>query len=105
MRTGRRLDQPGAVTELFEPVVFDLVEQIDRGQAAARVVGEVGERTEQPLDKGLDARRVEHIGAVLHRPGYPEGFTGGVPAFLEGEREVHAGGVGVDGQRVDLNIA
>ena len=58
----------------------------------------------QPLDQRLDAVRVEHVGAELHRPGDPGGLTGLGAAFGQGERQIHAGGVGVDRQRGDLQI-
>ena len=47
---------------------------------------------------------VEHVGAELHRPADPGGLTGLAPAFGQRERQVHAGGVGVDRHRRDLQI-
>ena len=58
----------------------------------------------EPLDQRLDAGRVEHVGAKLHRPGNPGGLTGLGPAFGQGKHQIHAGGVGVRRQRGDLHI-
>ena len=80
------------------------IEHIHRRQPPRRVGGHRHQHPLQPLDQRLDAGRVEHVGAKLHRPADPGGLTGLGPAFGQRKRQVHAGGAGVHRQRRDLQI-
>ena len=80
------------------------IEQIDRRQRPCRVGGDRLHHPPESLDQRLDAGRVEHVGAKLHRPADPGRRTGLTPAFGQRKHQIHAGGVGVGRQRGDLHI-
>ena len=80
------------------------IEHVDPRQPPGRVGGQGHQNPVEPRDQRLDAGRVEHVGAILHRPADPGGLTGISPAFGQGKHQVHAGGAGVHRQRGDLQI-
>ncbi len=78
---------------------LSLVEQVE-GRETLRGVGRHRrQNSPPPRDEAFDAACVEHIGAEFHRPNDSGGFTFGGPAFSQGERQIHAGGLRVHRQR------
>ena len=100
--TDRRLGQHGPVTDIVETSMLDDIEHIDRRQPPSRIIDQRLGDARQPVDHGLDAGRVEHVGPELHRAADPCGVAGVVPPFSQCEREVHPGHVGIHRQRTDL---
>ena len=99
-----RLGQHRPVTDLIQPGVLTGIQHIHRRQPPRRVGGHRHQHPLEPLDQRLDAGRVEHVGAELHRPADPGGLTGLGPAFSKEKHQIHPGGVGVRRQRRDLHI-
>ena len=64
-RRGCGLGQHRPVTDLIQPGVLSLIEQIHRRQPPCRVGGHRHQHPLQPLDERLDAVRVEHVGVVF----------------------------------------
>ncbi len=85
--------------------MLGIVEEIDRRQPRGGVSGHGRQRPPQPLDQHFDARGVEHVGAELHRATDSGRLTGLIPALSQEEIQIHPGGVNVDGQRRELNLA
>ena len=99
-----RLGQHRPVTDRIQAGVLTGIEQIDRRQPPCRVGGDRLHHPPPPLDQRLDAGRVEHVGAKLHRPADPGRRTGLAPALGQRKHQIHAGGVGVGRQRGDPQI-
>ncbi|CAG6852659.1 hypothetical protein PICSAR11_04027 [Mycobacterium avium subsp. paratuberculosis] len=102
---GGRPGQHRGVAPLFEPGVLVGVEQVDRRQAALRIGRDRRQQPLQPLDQALDGSAVEHVGAIFggHRDAGALARLG--EAFGQREGQVHAGGVGVQRHRGDLQVA
>ena len=96
------LGQHGPVTPRVQAGVLVGIEQIDRRQRPCRVGGDRLHHPPESLDQRLDAGRVEHVGAKLHRPADPGRRTGLTPAFGQRKHQIHRGGAGVGRQRGDL---
>ena len=108
---GAGCGQNRAVADLVQPGVLTGIEhidrrqpQIDRGEPPVGVGGHRRQHPLQPLDQCFDAGGVEHIGAELHRPPDTGRLTGIGEVFGQRERQIHAGGVGVDRHLRDLQI-
>ena len=103
-RCGRGSGQHVAVTELIEPRLLTAIEHIDRREPLCRVGGQRPHHSLESLDQRLDAGRVEHIGAELHRPADTGRLTGLGEALSQGKRQIHAGGAGIHRNRGELQI-
>ncbi|BCP05284.1 hypothetical protein MINTM019_27400 [Mycobacterium paraintracellulare] len=92
------------VAKLFQAGVLGLVEQIHRRQRVGGFGGHRGQDPLQAADQRLDGRGVEHVGAEFH----PSADAGGLPAlgppFGQGEHQVHAGRLVLDGHGGHLEV-
>ncbi|BBY37477.1 hypothetical protein MMAN_16110 [Mycobacterium mantenii] len=80
------------------------IEHIHRREPPCRLCGQRPQHPPEPLDQGVDSARIEHIGAVFHRPPDTGGFTGLGPVFSEEEHQIHSRSLGIRPQRRDLQI-
>ncbi|GLV09850.1 hypothetical protein MyChFU_31700 [Mycobacterium intracellulare subsp. chimaera] len=102
---GGRSGQRRAVAEGVQSGVFGVVEQVHRRQRLRGVGGHREQHALQPADERRDAVGVEDVGAEFHGAADSGGFTRVAPAFAHRERQIHSGGVGVDRDGRDVDIA
>ncbi|GAA4294980.1 hypothetical protein GCM10023161_45090 [Mycobacterium paraffinicum] len=102
---GRRLDQDRPVAELIQPGMLGGIQHVHRRQPLVRVGGHRVQHAFEPLDECGDGCRVEQIAAELDRAADAGGLARLGEAFGKGERQVHAGGVGVHRHLGGLHIA
>ena len=105
-RRRRRLrrGQRRTVADVIELGELTFVKHVDRRDPCQRIGGQCVQHSLQPPEKSFNAAGVEHIGAELHRPADPGGFTVLGELFCQREGQVHASGVGVHRQLGDLEV-
>ncbi len=99
------LGQDCAVSPPVQQVPLLARDEIYRRQPSFRVGGDGDQHRLQPSGQCLDSRRVEHVGAILHRPADARGLaTAGVP-LGQRKRQIHSRGVSFDWYGSDVQIA
>ena len=80
------------------------IQHLNRRQPPTRIRSHRLQHPLEALDEALDGGGVEHVGAELDESGDPGGFAGRAEPVGQGDGEVHAGGVGLHGQRRDADV-